>query len=84
MHGITIIHGDDESPQLLGRLHFNMPNIFTRKYIPLLLNHCISNYAMHEPLRVLCNDYNRLYHLISTTDSLPIFKSIILSYLVPK
>jgi len=86
MLGITFIrnpiHGDVESPELLGRLHFNVPNRFTRNCISLVLNHCISNYAMHEPFRVLCNDYNRLYHLISTTDSLPIFKSIILSYLV--
>jgi len=86
MLGITfirnLIHGDVESPELLGRLHFNVPNRFTRNYISLILNHCKSNYAVHEPLRVLCNDYNRQYHLISTTDSLPIFKSIILSSLV--
>jgi len=85
MLGITfirnLIHGDAESPELLGRLHFNVPNRFTRNYIPLVLNPCISNYAMHEPFRVPCNDYNGLYHLISTTDSLPIFKSIILSSL---
>jgi len=39
MLGITfirnLIHGDEESPELLGRLHFNMPNRFTRNYIPL-------------------------------------------------
>jgi len=78
----NLIHGDVDSPELLGRLHFNVPNRFTRNYIPLVLNHGISNYAMHEPLRVLCNDFNRLYHLRSTTDSLPIFKSKILSSLV--
>jgi len=59
------------SPELLGSLHFNVPNRFTRIYIPCL---CVSNYAMHEPFRVLCNDYNRPYHLISTTDLLPILK----------
>jgi len=78
----NLVHGDVESTELLSRLHFNVPNRFTRNYIPLVLNHCISNYAMHEPFGVLCKDYNRLYHLISTTDSLPIFKSIILSSLV--
>jgi len=57
MLGITfiknLIHGDVESPELLGRLHFNVPNRFTRNYIPLVLNHFIFNYAMYEPFRVL-------------------------------
>jgi len=47
MLGITFIrnpiHGDVESPELLGRLHFNVPNRFTRNYMPLVLNHCSFN-----------------------------------------
>jgi len=41
----NLIHGDVESAEFMGRLHFNVPNRFTRNYIPLVLNHCISNYA---------------------------------------
>jgi len=47
MLGITLIrnliHVDVESPELLGRLHFNVPHRFARNYIPLVLNHCITN-----------------------------------------
>jgi len=35
----NIVHGEVGSLELLCRLHFNVPNRFTRNYIPLILNH---------------------------------------------
>jgi len=45
----NLIHGEVEIPELLSRLHLNVPNRFTRYYIPLVLNHCRSNNDMYEP-----------------------------------
>jgi len=59
-----LIRGDVESPDLIRRLNFSVPSRFTRNYIPLILNHCRSNYELHDPYRVLCSDYKRLYPIL--------------------
>jgi len=63
-----LIRLDVESPDLISRLNFSVPSRFTRNYIPLILNHCRSNYELHDPYRVLCSDYNRLYPIICNLD----------------
>lgn len=77
-----LIRGDVESPDLISRLNFSVPSRVTRNYIPLILNHCRSNYELHDPYRVLCSDYNRLYPIICNLDSLPLLKQSILSFLL--
>jgi len=77
-----LIRGDVESPDLISRLDFSVPSRFIRIYIPLIFNHCRSNYELHDPYRVLCSDYNRLYPIISNLGSLPLLKQSILTFLV--
>jgi len=76
-----LIRGDVESPDLIS-LNFSIPSRFTRNYIPLILNHCRSNYELHDPYKVLCSDYNRLYPIICNLDSLPLLKHSILTFLL--
>ncbi|SPP90099.1 blast:Protein Wnt-5, partial [Drosophila guanche] len=80
----NLIKGDVGSPDLLRGGNFTIPIRPTRNYIPLFLPLCRSNHALHEPFRVLCSDYNSLYHIISSTNSLPLLKSLILADLSPR
>ena len=76
----NLIYGNIDSQHLLTRLNFNIPSRRTRNFRPLLLSHCSSTYAQHDPFRVLCSDYNGLYHILSlcSTNNL---KSLILNAL---
>ena len=76
----NLIYGNIDSQHLLTRLNFNIPSRRTRNFRPLLLSHCSSTYAQHDPFRVLCSDYNGLYHILSlcSTNNL---KSLILTAL---
>ena len=65
----NLINGDIDSDDLVSRLHFSVPCRLTRNYIPLTLPSCRSNYALHEPFRVLCSDYNKYYFIISNSQS---------------
>jgi len=53
-----LIRGDVESPDVISRLNFSAPSRFTGNYIPLILNHCRSNYELHDSYRVLYSGYN--------------------------
>jgi len=64
-----LIRGEVESPDLVRRLNFSVPRRFTRNYIPLILNHCRSNYELHVPYRVLCSDLID-FPIISNLDTL--------------
>jgi len=67
--------------KMVSQLNFSVPCRLTRNYIPLILNHCKSNFDLHEPFRVLCSDYNRLYPIIYISDSLPLSKRLISKFL---
>jgi len=67
-----------DSVELVNRLSFNVPVRLTRNYYPLNLPRCTSNFCLQEPFRVLCNNYNNLYHLICTSTSILVTKTNIL------
>jgi len=64
------------------RADVESPARFTRNNKPLILNHCRSNYELHDPYSVLCSDYKRLYSIICNLDSLPLLKQSILIFLI--
>jgi len=76
----NLIRGDIDSVELVSCLSFNVPVRLTRNYYPLNLPRCTSNFCLHEPFRVLCNNYNNLYHLICTSTSIPVLKTNILTH----
>jgi len=57
-----LINGDVDSPFLLSSLNWNVPCITVRRFHPLSLPICKSNYAFHDPFRALCDDYNAMCH----------------------
>jgi len=67
-HGVMFLHrlinGDVDSPFLLSFLNWNVPCRTVRRFRPLSLPICRSNYALHDPFRVLCDDYNALFHVL--------------------
>jgi len=78
----NLIRGDVDSVELVSRLTFNVSVRLTRNYYPLNLPRCTSNLCLHEPFRVLCNNYNNLCHLICTSPSIPVLKTNILPHLL--
>jgi len=67
-HGVMFLHklinGDVDSPFFLRSLNWNVPCRTVRRFRPLSLPICRSNYALHDPFRVLCDDYNALCHVL--------------------
>jgi len=55
-------NGDVDSPFLLISLNWNVPCRIVRRYRPLSPPICRSNCVLHDPFRVLCDDYNALCH----------------------
>jgi len=45
-------------------LNWNVPCRTVRRFRPLSLPICRSNYALHDPFRVLCDYYNALCHVL--------------------
>jgi hypothetical protein len=78
----NLMQGDIDSEALLRQLHFSVPCRRTRYFLPLTLPYCRSNYALHDPFRALCSDYNKLQHIIASTNTIAAMKSLILAYLV--
>jgi len=78
----NFIRGDIDSVELVRRLTFNVPVRLTRSYYPLNLTRCTSNCCLHEPFGVLYNNYKNLYHLLSTSTSIPVLKTNILTHLL--
>lgn len=82
MLGVVFLHklvnGDVESPYLLGLLNFHVPRLTSRTYIPLVVNHCRREFEVHEPFRVLCSDYNRLFNSFEGIESLQKLKTVLL------
>jgi len=52
-----LINDDVDSPFLLSSLNWNLPCRTVRRFRPMSLPVCRSNYALHDPFRVLCDDY---------------------------
>jgi hypothetical protein len=85
MLGVTflfkLIKHDIDSPTLLNQINFCIPSRVTRNFVPLSLNLCFNNYSLHDPFRVLCADYNRLFSVFNSESSLNSIKLSILNYL---
>jgi len=71
----NLIRGDVDSAELVSHQTFNIPARLTRNYYPLNLSRCTSNFCLHEPFCVLCNNYNNLINLICTSTSIPVLKN---------
>ena len=76
-----LLSGDINSPMLLGRVKINVPQRSQRRYVPIWLDVCVTNYADNEPFRSICKDYNKLYHRICTSHSVANLKSSIIVHL---
>jgi len=67
-HGVMfllkLINGDVDSPFLLSFLNWNVLCRTVRRFCPLSLPICRSNYALHDHFRVLCDDYKALCHVL--------------------
>jgi len=75
---VKLVAGEIDSSYLLSQINFSVPARSTRNYVPLSLNRCTNNYSLHEPFRVLCTDYNRLYNVFNADASIFTIKKFIL------
>jgi len=78
MFMVKLVAGEIDSSYLLSQINFSIPARYTRNYVPLSLNLCTNNYSLHEPFRVLCTDYNKLYNVFNADASTFIIKTSIL------
>ena len=76
-----IIRGDIRSHFILSRISFNIPRRPTRYFRPINITFCRQNYAISEPLRRKCSDYNELYQFIDFSLSPDSIKSLIIQFL---
>jgi len=82
-----LLTGDIDSPLLLSTIKINVPvyperlQRSQRRYIPIYLRTCTTNYADNEPFRFICKDYNNLYELICFSNTCNEIKSNVTSYL---
>ena len=76
-----LLSGDINSPMLLGRVKINVPQRSQRRYVPIWLDVCVTNYADNEPFRSICKDYNKLYHCVCASQSITDLKSSVIVHL---
>jgi len=82
-----LLSGDIDCPTLLNRISINVPvnperlQRTQRRYIPVYLNTCLTNYADNEPFRSICKDYNNLYELVCFSKSFNEIRSQVTRYL---
>ena len=77
-----LIGGDIDSTELMSQLNFSVPRrVVSRNFIPISLPICRSNYALHEPFRMLCSEYNRLFYIVSEANSISNLKILLLTHL---
>jgi len=76
-----LITGVTDSPALLGRIEFKIPNRAQRRFEPIRLRTCLVNYMDFEPFRCLCKDFNKFYFLICYSNSLENVKLTLTNYL---
>lgn len=75
---IKLLRGQIQSEFLLSEINFNVPSRSTRNYLPLKLTIAKSNYELCNPLRSLCDEYNKLYNIMSLSEPLHVIKKSIL------
>jgi len=81
MFMIKLVSGEIDSSYLLSQINFSVPSRHTRNFVPISLNLCTNNYSLHEPFRVLCTDYNKLYCVFNAEASTLTIKKSILFFL---
>jgi len=76
-----LINGVIDSPSLLGRIEFNVPNRPQRYFEPIRLKTCRVIYLDFEGFRIMCKDYNRYYFLICYSHSVDSLKFTLLQHM---
>lgn len=66
---IGLIHGDVNSEFLLGKINFNVPTRPTRNFQLLKIMYYRSVYANNDSFRRICENFNKLYHIIDLSES---------------
>jgi len=76
-----LINGIIDSPSLLGRIEFNVPNRPQRYFEPIRLKTRRVNYLDFEAFRTMCKDYNCYYFLICYSHSVDSLKFSLLQHM---
>ena len=82
-----LLTGDIDSPHLLSRIDINVPahpdrlQRSQRRYEPIYLKSCSTNYAENEPIRSISKDYNNLYEFVCFSKSCNEIRRQVTSYL---
>ena len=66
---MKILQGNIHSESLLNRIGMNVPNRCTRNFELLQIQYYRTNYANNDPLRRLCIQFNKLYHIIDLSEN---------------
>lgn len=72
-----LIQGDSSSWFFFSKLDFNIPSKVSRKFLPLCLSQCRSNYEVFFPFRMLCKKFNDVYYLFTIHVSSDYLKSFL-------
>ena len=78
---INLIQGEVCSEFLVNKILFNVPQRFVRHSEPLNVQFFRSNYALADPFRRICCDFNKLFQFIDFSLSQNVIKVRIISYL---
>lgn len=78
-----VLHGDIDSPGILQNLNFHVPSRQLRSSLFFSLPFRRTNYGQNEPLRRLCQIFNKCSHLFDFNVSVACFKSRLDKFVFP-
>jgi hypothetical protein len=65
----NLLNGNVDTSYLLSCIKLNVPIRVSRNFLTLKVDFCRYNYLCNEPLRRMCEDFNRHYNLFSIGDN---------------
>ena len=77
----NLINGNVDSCYLLKNISFNVPTRVSRYFMPLKVDFFRSNFLCNEPLRRMCEDFNKYYSFFSIGDNSYVVKKTLLWHL---
>lgn len=78
---LKVVRGDICSGFLINEISFNVPQRLSRYFLPLSVTFFRSNYSDADPLRRMCNEFNKFYRFIDYSLNPNIVKRLIIVFL---
>lgn len=78
---LNVVRGDICSGFLISEISFNIPQRISRNFLPLAVQFYRSNYSDADPLRRMCNEFNKYYKFIDYSQNTAVIKKLLIVFL---